>query len=285
MNAELGSVTTAPLAVSGAVRYRLRQSFIYEYDGPVRDLVHRLVVVPPHVHHDQLLRSGTVEVSDPRADVRWHEDAFGNRHCVVRLARVPRRLELLVTVAADRTPAPFIPQPRRHPAAAAARWRRPSALTAVTAEIAALARRHAVPGDVLATADAFCALVQERISYGFDATDVDTTAAEALAIGTGVCQDQAHLMLALCRSVGVAARYVSGHLVGQGGTHAWTEVLTGGHAVAFDPCHGRRTDARYVTVAVGRDYRDVPPTSGSYSGRGRGRLTTSRVLESEPVSA
>ena len=94
-----------------------------------------------------------------------------------------------------------------------------------------------------------------------------TTAAQALAVGTGVCQDQAHVMLAMCRAVGIAARYVSGHLVGQGGTHAWTEVLAPGVApVAFDPCHGRRADARYVTVAVGRDYRDVPPTSGSYCG-------------------
>jgi transglutaminase-like putative cysteine protease len=272
--------------MTAAVRYRLRQTFTYEYDGPVHDLVHRLVVVPPPVHGDQLLRSGTVEVSDPAADVRWHEDAFGNRHCVVRLARVPRRFELVVGVVAERSTAPFIPQPRRHPSVAPVRWRQPSALTAATDEIASLARRHAEPGDVLATADAFCALVRDRISYGFDATDVDTTAAQALEIGTGVCQDQAHLMLALCRSVGIAARYVSGHLVGQGGTHAWTEVLTGGgRAVAFDPCHGRRTDARYVTVAVGRDYRDVPPTSGSFSGSARGRLTTSRVLESEPLAA
>jgi len=76
-----------------------------------------------------------------------------------------------------------------------------------------------------------------------------------------------------------------GHLVGQGGTHAWTEVLVPEGVVAFDPCHGRRTDARYVTVAVGRDYRDVPPTSGSYQGAASGRLTTSRLLESEPLAA
>ena len=283
MNADRASVATS--LVEGAVRYRLRQSFTYDYDGPAHDLVHRLVVVPPPVHGDQRLRSGTVEVSDPTADVRWHEDAFGNRHCVVRVARVPRRLEMTVTVVAERMTAPLIPQPRRHPSVAAARWRQPSALTAATEEIAALARRHAEPGDVLATADAFCALVRDRIRYGFDATDVDTTAAQALALGIGVCQDQAHLMLALCRSVGIAARYVSGHLVGHGGTHAWTEVLTGGRAVAFDPCHGRRADARYVTVAVGRDYRDVPPTSGSFSGSARGRLTTSRLLESEPLAA
>jgi transglutaminase-like putative cysteine protease len=290
MNAERRTASAAPPQAAGAVRYRLRQSFTYEYDGPVRDLVHRLVVLPPAVHGDQRLCSGSVEVSDPAAELRWHDDAFGNRHCVVRVGDVPPLLAMEVSVVVERwgSPGPLLmPAPRRHPAVSPARFRQPSALTAPDRAIVTLARAHAVPGDVLATADAFCALVPTRISYGFGATDVDTTAAEALAVGTGVCQDQAHLMLALCRSVGIAARYVSGHLVGQGGTHAWAEVLVPGrtHAVAFDPCHGRRADARYVTVAVGRDYRDVPPTSGSYSGSARGQLTTSRLLESEPIAA
>jgi transglutaminase-like putative cysteine protease len=268
-----------------AVRYRLRQSFLYEYDGAARDLVHRLVVVPPEVHGDQRLRRGTVEVSDPAADVRWHQDAFGNRHCVVRVANVPSRLEMVVSVETEREGAKAAVPARAHPAVSHARLRQASALTAADDEITTLGREYAVPGDALATAEAFCALVRDRLSYGFGATDVDTTAAAALAAGTGVCQDHAHVMLALCRSVGIAARYVSGHLVGQGGTHAWTEVLASGRAVPFDPCHGRRADDRYLTVAVGRDYRDVPPTSGSYSGAARGSLTTSRLLESELVAA
>ncbi|HEU0103123.1 MAG TPA: transglutaminase family protein [Mycobacteriales bacterium] len=280
-NQERGTAPAGHLRLSSGVRYRLRQCFTYTYDGPATDLVHRLVVVPPAVHGDQRLRTGTVTVSDPAADVRWHDDAFGNRHCVVRLARVPARLELLVEVEVERGGLGGL-LGRRPAPGSTARLRMPSALTGADDEIVALARRHAVPGDVLATADAYCALVRDRISYGFGATDVDSTAADALAAGTGVCQDQAHLMLALCRSAGIAARYVSGHLVGQGGTHAWTEVLVpgAGEAVAFDPCHARRADARYVTVAVGRDYRDVPPTSGSYEGSARGSLRTSRLLES-----
>jgi transglutaminase-like putative cysteine protease len=275
--------------VDGPVRYRLRQSFTYDYDGPARDLVHRLVVVPPAAHGDQRLCSAAVDVSDPSARVRWHRDGFGNRHCVVRMTEVPQRFELVVELTVERGSSPDSP-PRAavtpHPASWAV-LRLPSALTTPDVAIAALARRHAVPGDPVATADAFCALVRERITYGFGATDVTTTAAQALAIGTGVCQDQAHLMLALCRSVGMAARYVSGHLVGQGGTHAWTEVLLPdrGRVLALDPCHGRRADLRYVTVAVGRDYRDVPPTSGSYTGPATGRLTTSRLLESESRAA
>jgi transglutaminase-like putative cysteine protease len=203
----------------------------------------------------------------------------------VRVAKVPPRLEMVVSVETERDGATPPAPARSHPAVSPARLRQPSALTATSDEITTLGRQHAVRGDALATAEAFCALVRDRLSYGFGATDVNTTAAEALAAGMGVCQDHAHVMLALCRSVGIAARYVSGHLVGQGGTHAWTEVLVPGRAVPFDPCHGRRADDRYITVAVGRDYRDVPPTSGSYSGNARGSLTTSRLLESAPVAA
>lgn len=276
------------LQIEHGVRYRLRQTFTYSYHGPVRNLVHRLVVVPPAEHGDQRLCSGTVTVSDPAAQVRWHDDDFGNRQCVVRLAQVPPRLELEVCVVVDRGGPASSSAGRPQPAVGSVeQFRLPSALTAADDAIFALARQHAVPGDVLSTADAFCALTRECIRYGFDATDVNSTAAQALAVGTGVCQDQAHLMLALCRAGGIAARYVSGHLVGQGGTHAWTEVFLPGRAepIAFDPCHARRADARYVTVAVGRDYHDVAPTSGSYEGCATNELTTSRLLESEPLAA
>ena len=106
------------------------------------------------------------------------------------------------------------------------------------------------------------------------------SAAEALAGGRGVCQDSAHVMLALCHLAGLPARYVSGHLLGQGGTHAWVEVIAASGrsavAVAFDPCNGRRAGSGYVTIATGRDYSDVAPTSGTYIGMSRGRLTTHR---------
>src|SRR4029453_13301675 len=112
--------------------------------------------------------------------------------------------------------------------------------------------------------------VHATLTYQHGATNVRTTAAEALAAGRGVCQDAAHIMVALCRAAQLPARYVSGHLLGQGGTHAWVEVIVPHHeaamAVPFDPSHNRRTDNGYVTVAVGRDYADVAPTSGSYVG-------------------
>jgi transglutaminase-like putative cysteine protease len=129
-------------------------------------------------------------------------------------------------------------------------------------------------------AERLCRAVHEAITYEHGVTSLSTTAAEALAGGRGVCQDSAHIMLALCHIVGLPARYVSGHLLGQGGTHAWVEVIVpeGNHAVAvpFDPCSGTGVTTRYLTVATGRDYSDVRPTSGTYLGPVAGSLTTSR---------
>jgi len=129
------------------------------------------------------------------------------------------------------------------------------------------------------------AFVAQHMRYVPDVTSVETTAAEAFAQATGVCQDYAHVMLALCRMCGVPARYVSGHLLGEGGTHAWLEVIepapgTGIASVAgFDPTHDRRTTLDYVFVAAGRDYSDVAPTSGRFVAPYIGMFTTSRRVD------
>ena len=132
-------------------------------------------------------------------------------------------------------------------------------------------------------ADQISHRVFEHFEYRLGVTAVTTPAAEAWAAGIGVCQDYAHCMLALCRLCGLPARYVSGHVLGEGGTHAWVEVLVRHpqdedalRAVPIDPTHDRRAGLRYITVAVGRDYFDVPPTSGTFDAPYGGELTTHR---------
>ena len=106
--------------------------------------------------------------------------------------------------------------------------------------------------------------------YGTGTTNTETTASEALHIGQGLCQDYAHVMIAICRAAGLPARYVSGHMLGEGGSHAWVEVFLPSkgddrlESFAFDPTNQRRPNLQYITVAVGRDYADVSPTSGSF---------------------
>lgn len=126
----------------------------------------------------------------------------------------------------------------------------------------------------LAAAEACVDLVRQRMTYTPGATHVHTPADEAWANGHGVCQDYSHVTISLLRSLGVPARYVSGyHYTGSGEidepvlveSHAWLEAWVGDW-IPFDPTNGLDVGERYVTVAVGRDYSDVSPMRGIFSG-------------------
>lgn len=126
----------------------------------------------------------------------------------------------------------------------------------------------------LAAAEACVDLVRQRMTYTPGATHVHTPADEAWTSRRGVCQDYSHVTISLLRSLGVPARYVSGyHYTGSGEidepvlveSHAWLEAWAG-EWIAFDPTNGLEVGERYVTVAVGRDYNDVSPMRGIFSG-------------------
>jgi transglutaminase-like putative cysteine protease len=121
--------------------------------------------------------------------------------------------------------------------------------------------------------------IHSIFSYDPDWTHVHTNAAESLKDRRGVCQDYAHVMIAFCRSQGIPARYVSGYFYnGKTGdeneaSHAWMEVFLPGYGwKAWDPTHNREADARYVKLAIGRDYDDAKPVSGRFRGKGKQRL-------------
>jgi transglutaminase-like putative cysteine protease len=271
---------------AGRLTYVLRQHFSYTYDAPVRDLDHRLIVVPPRRHGDQRRRRHSIAVSAADARTTHRRDAAGNIVTRSHVPLVPDRVEFVVDAVVERVgPGTDVLVPAV--VLTDSRLLRPTRLTAADAAIRRLAATMA-DQDTLATADRFCAYVHEAIRYAYGATSVATTAAEALAGGQGVCQDAAHVMIALCRAIGLPARYVSGHLLGEGGTHAWVEVIVAdadadaARAVALDPCNGCRVGADYLTIATGRDYTDVAPTSGTYLGTARGNLTATKQVYIAP---
>jgi transglutaminase-like putative cysteine protease len=92
----------------------------------------------------------------------------------------------------------------------------------------------------------------------------------------GVCQDFAHLLIGLCRSLKIPARYISGYLATEkaSATHAWVEVFIPGHGWrGLDPTNNCQTDGTYVKIGHGRDYADVPPISGNYVGTRERKMT------------
>lgn len=150
--------------------------------------------------------------------------------------------------------------------------------TAYTPADPALAGRAAVLCDGLSPAAAglaVCTWVHGAMTYRAGATAVHTSALEALASGQGVCQDYVHVALVLLRAAGLPARYVSGYLhpdadptVGTaavGESHAWVEIFTG-EWWGYDPTNALAIGHRHVGVARGRDYADVAPLRGVFSG-------------------
>jgi transglutaminase-like putative cysteine protease len=274
-------LATVDLDGPGPVRYLLQQTFRYEYDGPAYDVHQRLVAVPRERHGRYRRQAHLATVSVPGARTSARADRDGNLVIRVRLPRVEESVEFTAAAVVERAGPPG---DAALPAAALAdaRHRRATRLTRPDAALRALAAQlRAEAPDDADFALAACARLRAELDFAFEATSVSTTAAEAYSTRRGVCQDFAHVMLAACRAAGVPARYVSGHLLGQeGGSHAWVEVLVPdgrapgrARAIAVDPANGCRAGARYLPVAVGRDYADVAPTSGVYSGAARGRLS------------
>jgi transglutaminase-like putative cysteine protease len=276
------------MELAGAARFRptsgaastvcLNQRVRYEYDWPVRNVRQRLILVPRGRHGSQHRLTWTVALDGvSTASAVPRRDRFGNHVLDVHLPRVTDHVEFVVSSTIE-----MRPSGEAHRERLDIRYSRPSRLTAADDSLGAL-----VDGSPAITASEICARVHEAFTYEWGVTGVRTTAMEALAVRRGVCQDYAHVMLAACRRAGIPARYVSGHLHGEGGSHAWVEVLepdedgTSCCVVAWDPTHNRRTHDGYLTIAVGRDYLDVAPVSGTYDAarRTRGRLTVDKRVE------
>ncbi|WP_250285863.1 transglutaminase-like domain-containing protein, partial [Frankia sp. CiP1_Cm_nod2] len=152
---------------------------------------------------------------------------------------------------------------------------RPSRFTTDHPELAETARELAARHTPAEFVPAVGEWVRQRLTYRPGTTGVHTSAVDAWQQGEGVCQDFAHLALVLLRAVGLPARYVSGYLhpstdatIGEtvvGQSHAWVEGWLGDWW-GFDPTNGVPAGQQHVVVARGRDYNDVPPLLGVYSG-------------------
>jgi transglutaminase-like putative cysteine protease len=124
------------------------------------------------------------------------------------------------------------------------------------------------------------------VAYRKNSTHVQTTALEAFDWEVGVCQDQAHVMIAVCRSLGIPARYVSGYFYAADepdlASHAWVDVCVDVAAhrwVSIDVTHACVTDERHVRLAVGTDYAACPPIKGIRHGGGEESMTVSVQIE------
>lgn len=138
--------------------------------------------------------------------------------------------------------------------------------------------------------------IHETFAYTPRSTSVDSPIDHAISERKGVCQDFAHVMIALLRFMKVPCRYVSGYLfhaksdqacAAEGASHAWVEALLPGLGwIGFDPTNDMLCGERHIRVAVGRDYAEVPPTRGVYKGGGESELSVAVTVSlSDSTSA
>jgi transglutaminase-like putative cysteine protease len=259
----------------------IHQTFGYDYPGPITDLRQRLMVVPPDYHGHQRLATHKLRVSGCDLECERSYDSFGNVVLDLTLQEVDGHVEF-VTWAVVECQIPIDGSLSPDDVGFDRRFGEESRLTRPEGALRAIAGELSRSGaSGLELAALISTRVHDHFAYEWGLTTVETTASEAWAGARGVCQDYAHCMVALCRLCNLPARYVSGHLLGEGGTHAWVDLLLpdpaepGGFiAHPYDPTNGCIPGLKYITVAVGRDYDDVAPTSGTYRAPYAGHLTT-----------
>jgi transglutaminase-like putative cysteine protease len=217
---------------------------------------------------------------EPTASVRRYNDGFGNAAHLITIARPHRTIDVVMRGEIETTLAdPFQP-PRARPTALgpgdSIDFLSGSPLIPRVAELVAMAQPFADKPAFEAVQE-LMHLVNERLDYRPDVTTVETSVTEVLTHSSGVCQDFAHVLIGLCRAIGIPARYVSGYILvgadpdapkrGAAASHAWVEAFTPTHGWrGFDPTNDVLASEHHVKMAVGRDYHDVPPTRGTFRG-------------------
>ncbi|MDR2864379.1 MAG: transglutaminase family protein [Spirochaetaceae bacterium] len=141
-------------------------------------------------------------------------------------------------------------------------------LSAPGDEIVYLLKEACIPdnADIHKTAALLCEVAHKALLYMSGTTDTETDAETALKNGKGVCQDFAHILLALLRKKNILARYVAGFVAGEGYTHAWVEYHDDKCWRALDPTHNKSIETGYIKLSHGRDFRDCSIERGVFSG-------------------
>ena len=273
-------------------RLTVEHKTFYNYRKPVNFGEHRLML-RPRDSHDLRLLDATLLI-EPRANLRWLHDVFGNSVAVAEFGENADHLLIQSSIVIDRYPLPetdisIEPYARVLPFSYSAR------------EIPDLGRtleRHYLDPDRLVTewarkflhsangktgTEDFLLALTTAIRFEFNYQERHTigvqTPVETITLGAGTCRDYALLMMEAVRSVGLAARFVSGYLYdpaldgevgdirGSGSTHAWVQVyLPGAGWVEFDPTNGSYGGHNLVPIAVGREPEQAMPISGTFVG-------------------
>lgn len=263
----------------------------YEYSEPVTLGDHRLMFRPRDSHDLRLLQTGLA--IQPAAQVRWIHDPFGNSIAIASFEGSTQALELTSTIQLEHFAAP----PELSPIEEYARTLPFSYLAEEAPDLLRYVERHYpdpnaevstwtkqfLEGegstDTFATLTRLCKGIQETLNYAMRFEIGTQPPATTLQSGGGTCRDYALLMMEGVRSLGIAARFITGYLydpaldaapgeeVAHAHPHAWLEAyLPGAGWVEFDPTNGIIGSERLIRVGVGRDPEQAMPIKGTFTG-------------------
>jgi transglutaminase-like putative cysteine protease len=281
--------------------YSIRHRTQFRYEPEVRESIME-VRMQPRTDARQRCLTFSLEVS-PQTNVMSYRDFLGNSVHHFDIPGRERQIRITAHAIVDVQP-PSALDPRlvldwdaldSHVAHAdhwdmllPSHYAHPTALL-IELEQELQIRRRATPLDTLREIND---AVYRTFAYAPNSTQVDSPIDDALQARQGVCQDFAHIMIALVRRLRIPCRYVSGYLFHsdqndrslEGATHAWVEAFLPDLGwIAFDPTNNLTGSQRHIGVAIGRDYADVPPTRGVYKGSAEGELSVAVTVT--PVDA
>jgi len=255
----------------------------YHYHAPVTFGPHR-ALLRPREGHDLHIESTRLKI-EPKADVRWVRDIYGNSIAIITFAEPARKLSLFSEVNVDLyddTPIDCVIDPlaQSYPFQYAANeqveiipYRVPSYPHDGPAVQQWLLNLYS-PGQLINTSDLLNKLntrIYEAFRYNARYDPGVQLPCQTLALGSGSCRDYAVFMMEAARHWGFASRFVTGYIqMGEGqhgATHAWTEVyIPGAGWRGFDPTNNKLTGSEHVSVAVAREQDKASPLSGSWDG-------------------
>jgi transglutaminase-like putative cysteine protease len=279
------------------LKLQVRHTTRFLYPSPIVETHMELRLRPPD-GPTQRVRAFELTVR-PQVRVRSYLDGLGNHAHYFNCMSAHREVLVSSILAVETAAGTAIPD--THAAEPAPpevpvphdflRFRAPVVDVPAVRELAAChtTRDAASAAETLEAMDGLTLLVAREFEYRPRTTTVNTAVDDVIRLRGGVCQDFAHLLIALARAAGIPARYVSGYIYAGAGeetvgaSHAWVEAFVPGRGwVGYDATHPVRAVENHVRVAVGRDYRDAAPTRGVYVGAAAGRMEVR--VETRPLS-
>lgn len=268
------------------MRIRIDHSTRYGYERQARFIVQTLRLTP-RSSESQQVRDWRIE-TDVDARLRRTEDAFGNIVHTLYTERPTSELTIRVTGEVSTTETGGVvgfPAEKLSPLV----YLRETPLTRPDAAIRAFAADTTSGGEVLDRLHRWMSAIHGEVAFQIGATTADHTAIDAFAQRRGVCQDHAQIFIAGARSMGVPARYISGHLnredgaIDQEAAHAWAEAWIENLGwVGFDPANNICPTEHYVRVACGLDALGAAPIRGASYGGGQETMTVALRVRPSP---